>query len=142
MYDVMLQRNYRRRAASTAEVLIAIALLVVATSLVGGFVSQVSDGLRDRETSSRLEWELLNAREVIGSWSADEITAERIAELPISAALADRVKNAKLRAIVAQIDKPARAMQVTLGIRCEWQDQLIEPSTLTFWVPLEQSEQP
>ena len=142
MYDVMLQRNYRRRAASTAEVLIAIALLVVATTLVGGFVSQVSDGLRDRETSSRLEWELLNALEVIGSWSADEITAERIAELPISAALADRVKNAKLSAIVAQIDKPARAMQVTLGIRCEWQDQLIEPSTLTFWVPLEQSEQP
>jgi hypothetical protein len=125
----------RRTATTTMEVVVAIALLAVAATLVGRFVGQVKQGLRDRELTARFEWELLNARERIGSWTADRITLERIQQLPISDALASRLKNARLAAAVQNIETPLPALQVTLGLEGELNGQAIQPAVLTFWVP-------
>ncbi len=139
----MSESNYTlRTATSTAEVIIAVALLAIAASLVGRFVSQVRSGLRDRELSARVGWELQNARERIGSWSTDEITKERIAQLPVSKAVASKLENARLNATVLRIDSPVVATQVTLGLRGELNGQAVQPAVLTFWVPIENGEGP
>ena len=136
------QRSNARRAASTAEVMLAIALLAIAAPLVAKFASQVRRGLQDREISARLEWELINVRERIGTWPAEQITAERIGQVPISSSLTEQVPSAKLSAKVSQVEKPVAATQVTLAVQCERGGQTIEPATLTFWVPAKRSEEP
>lgn len=125
-----------RRATSTLEVVVGIALLAAATTLVGGFVHQVKAGLRARELSARCDWELLNARERIGSWPVGQITLEQIQQIPISKSLTDRVASAHLSAAIQQIEKPMPATQVTLAIECELEGQTVQPSVLTFWVPV------
>jgi hypothetical protein len=125
-----------RRGTSTLEVVVAIALLAAATTLVGGFVHQVKAGLRDRELSSRCNWELMNARERIGSWPVGQITLEQIQQISISKSLTDRVASAHLAATIQQIEKPVPAKQVTLAIECELDGQTVQPSVVTFWVPV------
>ncbi len=127
----------RRAGTSTLEVVIAFGLLVVALTMVGRFVSQVKSGLRVRELSNRTEWELLNARERIGSWSPEQITRERIEQLPLSKSLTDRFTSAAFVARVTHVDQPIVAEQVTLAIAGELDGQKIEPAVLTFWVPVE-----
>ena len=117
------------------EVLVAISLLAVATALVGGFVHQVQAGLRDRELSTRCDWELMNARERIGSWQTDQISLEKIQQIPISDSLSSHVNNAHLIASIKNIEKPVPATQITLAIECELKGQTVQPSILTFWVP-------
>ena len=131
-----------RAASSTAEVIIAIALLAIAASLVGRFVSQVRSGLSDRELGARIGWELQNARERIGSWSTDEITAERIGQMQVSKGIAGRIENARLNASVKRIESPVVATQVTLGLQGELKGQTIQPTVLTFWVPVKNGEEP
>jgi hypothetical protein len=126
---------FLRNAISTMEVVVAIALLAAATTLVGGFVHQVKAGLRDRELSTRCEWELLNARERIGSWPVEQITLQQIQQMPISESLAAQVASARLSAAIQKIEKPVPATQVTLAIECELDGQTVQPSVLTFWVP-------
>ena len=116
------------------EVLVAIALLAVATTLVGGFVHQVQAGLRDRELSTRCDWELLNARERIGSWRTEQITLEQIRQIPVSDSLTSLVENAHLTASIQDIEKPLPAKQITLAIECDLKGQTVQPSILTFWV--------
>ena len=128
----------RRMATSSLEIVVAFALLVVAVTLVGRFVSQVKHGLRDRELSARTEWELLNARERIGSWSTEQITRERIEQLPLSKSLTDRFTSVSFVAQVQHVDQPIEAEQVTLAIAGELDGQKIEPAVLTFWVAVEE----
>jgi hypothetical protein len=118
------------------EVLVAISLLAAATTLVGGFTHQVRSGLRNRELSTRCDWELMNARERIGSWPAEKINLEQIQQLPLSDSLATRANNVYLTAAIRRVEKPLPAMQVTLAIECDVNGQTVQPSNLTFWVPI------
>ena len=123
----------RRYATSTLEVVVSIALLAAATTMVGAFVHRVKVGLRDREFSTRCDWELINARERIGSWPVDQITLEQIRQIPMSESLTSQ--NARLAAAIQLIEEPVPATQVTLAIECERNGQTIQPSVVTFWVP-------
>ena len=123
-----------RIATSTMEVVVAIALLAAATTMVGGFVHQVKAGLRDRELSTRCDWELMNARERIGSWPVEQITLQQIQQISLSESLTAHIANAHLSAAIQQIKKPVPAIQVTLAIEGELNEQTIQPSVLTFWV--------
>ncbi len=82
------------------EMLVAISLLAFAVTAMGQFVSQVSSGLRDRELSARIGWEIMNARERIGSWPIDDITVEQIEQLQVSEPLAKSLTAAKFTARV------------------------------------------
>ena len=116
------------------EVIVAIALLGAAASLVGQFVTQVQRGLRDRELNVRCDWELLNARERIGSWSSEQVTKERIESIEISGPLRKRLESPKFSASVTRMDHPIVAQQVTIGLEAVYNGQVIRPSVLTFWV--------
>ena len=70
--------------ALTVEVLVAVALLTAAVVGVGRFMTAANTGLRHRELSARLEWELVNARERIGSWHPADVTKQSIERLPFS----------------------------------------------------------
>ncbi len=135
-------RACQRRATTTMEVLVAIALLAVAITLVGGFVHQVKIGLRDRELSTRFDWELMNARELIGSWPLEQITLERIQQISLSESLTNQATNPHLAASIQKIENPRPATQITLAIECELNGQTIQPSILTFWVPSTIEENP
>ncbi len=125
----------RRRATSTMEMVVAIALLAATATMVGKFVHQVKLGLRDRELSARFDWELMNAHERIGSWPLERITLEEIQQISLPKALTEHVANARLTASIQKIEKPLPATQITLAIECERYGQTIQPSVLTFWVP-------
>ncbi len=109
-------------------------LLAAAAVGVGRFVQSVRDGLLDRELSTRLAWEISNARQRIGSWDPADVTQQRIEQIPISKALRSRLNQPRWRATVEAIDEPAQALRVTLGLRCQIQGQAAEPEVLTFWV--------
>ncbi len=124
----------RRRGTTTMEIIIAVALLGIAASLMGQFAIQVRQGLRDRELNCRCDWELLNLRERIGSWSLDQVTTERIAQVEVSEPLRKRLTEPKFKALVARVDQPTPALQVTIGLEAVRDGQVIQPSTLTFWI--------
>jgi hypothetical protein len=132
---VLLQQNpTTRTAATTVEMLVAISLLVFAVTAMGRFVVQVNHGLRDRELSARIDLELMNARERIGSWPIERITSSEIGQLRVSEPLANGLADARFVAAVAEIDQPVRATQVTLALQCTLNSQLAQPAVLTFWV--------
>lgn len=135
--NVMRGKTFRtrsRNAVTIIEMLVATSLLVFAVSALGQFVSHINSGLRDRELSARIGWELLSARERIGTWPIERVTVEQIEQLPISAALANRLDEAKFTANVVQLDAPLNATQVALALECNFGGQKAQPSVLTFWV--------
>lgn len=147
MYIPISLKNYssatvQRSATSVMEVVVAIALLAAATTMVGGFVHQVKQGLRDRELSARCDWELINARERIGSWPVEQITTEQIQQIPISKPLSDRVVDAHWSSTIQPIEKPRPALQVTLALEFQRNGQTTQPSVVTFWVPLSNAREP
>ena len=123
-----------RNGASLAEVLVAIALLGMATVAIGRFAVMTKQGLRQRELGTRLSTELLNARERIGSWPQEQLTVEQIGAIPFSAELAEQVDDLKWRAIVEAVEEPTRALRVTLKLECTLQGQSAQPQAITFWV--------
>jgi predicted lysophospholipase L1 biosynthesis ABC-type transport system permease subunit len=135
---VVPHRDWRRAGVSTVEVLVAIALLTAAVVAVGRFAVSANSGLRHRELSARLDWELVNARERIGSWNLAEVTKQRIESLPFSDALAPTFANPRWVAEVKQIEQPARAIQVTLQMHCLFAGQPAIPEKLTFWLAVEE----
>ncbi|MCA9157522.1 MAG: hypothetical protein KDA51_20340 [Planctomycetales bacterium] len=124
----------RRYGTSMAEVIVAIALLGTATVAIGRFAVMTKQGLRERELGTRLSNELLNARERIGAWPLEQITAEHIEELPFSKSLAEQVDDLKWRTIVESISEPVNALRVTLKLECSLHGQTAHPQALTFWV--------
>ena len=110
------------------------ALLTVATVGVGQLMTRSSDGLRDRALSNRLDWELVNAREKIGTWELTQITSENIEQLPFSEALAAQVSKLHWEANVTRIAQPAAALQIQLSLHCTIHEQPTRPVSLTFWV--------
>lgn len=123
-----------RRAMSVTETVVAVLVLGVASGLVLRFAVQIKEGLQQRELSSRLTWELLNAREQIGSWSVKELTESRIAELPFSDDLSMQVSDLRWEVELSEIDSPVDAKQVDLSLCCRYGGQEIKPRQLTFWV--------
>ena len=123
-----------RKAISVTETVVAVLVLGVACGVVMRFAVQIKQGLQQRELSSRLTWELINAREQIGSWSANEITESRIAELQLSEDLTKQVSNLRWDVEVSKVDSPAPAKRVDLSLRCQLRGQEIKPTQLTFWV--------
>ncbi len=116
------------------EMLVAVSLLAFAVTAMGQFVSQVNSGLRDRELSARLGWEIMNARELIGTWPIEDITVEQIEKLLVSEPLAKSLTDAKFKALVVPVDEPLAAIRVTLALECKLAGQLAQPAVLTFWI--------
>ena len=125
----------QRSGVSSIEILVATALLATVITGIGRLAHTTHQGLRDRELAARLHWEIVNAREQVGTWAADQITAARIEALPFSPALTTQLDGLRWQAQVHTITEPATALQVTLAIHCMVESQAAEPATLTFWVP-------
>lgn len=124
-----------QRGTSTVEVIVALAVLATAVVGIGRFASTTNRGLRERQLSSRIGWELTNAREQIGAWVPEMITPSRIENLPFSSGLSDQLQDLQWQAEVAPITAPADALQVILTLRCTFQGQTARPASLVFWVP-------
>ncbi len=117
-----------------AELIVAMAVLATAMVGVGQFASNTGRGLGQRELSSRIGWELANAREQIGSWKPENIAVERIESLPFSASLKNSLDDLRWQAQVESIVEPAHAIRVALTLHCTHHDQPAQPASLVFWV--------
>ena len=126
----------QRIGSNTLEVTVALVLLGLTATAVGKFVSQVHVGLRQRQLSQQIGWELENIREQVATWKSDSITAERIENLPIAPALAEQLENPRWHAIVSTIDQPLPVKQVSLSFEYVYLSQSSSPAGLTFWIPL------
>ncbi|MCR9291220.1 MAG: hypothetical protein NXI32_00790 [bacterium] len=128
------RRRSPRLAASVAETVVATALLAIAMSGVGRFAYHLKEGLRNREIGSRIELEMLNLREEVGSWEIADINPQRVEEFPISTGLQAIVEEPHWEAQVVRVSKPAEAVQVTLRLKCRIQGQAASPAERTFWI--------
>ena len=122
------------RGTSTAELLVAMAILATAMVGVGQFASNTGSGLSQRELSTRIGWELANAREQIGSWKPENINVQRIENLPLSESLKHILDDLRWRAKVETLTEPARAIRVALTLHCTLHGQSARPASLVFWV--------
>lgn len=129
--------NSNRSAVTSMETLVAIIVLAFAAIGVSQFVATVHSGLREQELRQRIGWEVENARELICSWETEEITKERIEQLPLTSGLTDTLSEVRWVSKVSQVEKPIPATRVTLAIECRYQGQIAKPQELTFWVPAE-----
>lgn len=135
-----------RTGISAMETVIAFVLLGVIVSSVGKFAAYVDRGVQDRRLALRLQWEIENAREVIGSWPLAEITTARIEKLAISSELAEVLSQPHWTAIVQPLvisgqpneaqPTPAtvQAISVSLQLQAGYRGQQIKPVELVFWV--------
>jgi hypothetical protein len=127
-----------RKAFSTLELIVALALLTSVVASVGKYASYVQRGIRDRQLAQQLHWELVNTRELIASWKIAEVTKQRIESLPISAQLVEQLTQASWLATVEPESAVAAfssdVLAVTLQFRANLRDQAIRPLELKFWV--------
>lgn len=129
-------RLSRRSGFTVAETLIAVVLLGVAVTGVGKLVHNVSQGLQDRELACRIGWEISNARELIGTWSAEDITEARIEQLPISGSVRQALRNAEWETRIVETVRPLAAVRVHLALIGDYRGHTIRPQERIFWVPL------
>lgn len=125
------------RGTSIAELLVALAILATAMVGVGQFASNTGSGLSQRELSTRIGWELANAREQIGSWQPENINVQQIESLPFSESLNNNLDDLRWRAKVETLTEPARAIRVALTLHCTLHGQPAQPASLVFWVATE-----
>jgi hypothetical protein len=117
-----------------AELIVAMAVLATAMVGVGQFATNTGRGLSQRELSSRIGWELANAREQIGCWKPEDIAIDRIERLPFSESLKNSLDDLRWQAHVESIAEPAHAIRVALTLHCTHHDQPAQPASLVFWV--------
>ncbi len=132
--DSQTTRHSYPRGTSTAELLVAMAILATAMVGVGQFASNTGSGLSQRELSTRIGWELANAREQIGSWKPENINVQQIENLPFSDSLKYNLDDLRWQAKVETLTEPARAIRVALTLHCTLHGQSAQPASLVFWV--------
>ena len=67
----------------------------VIVSSIGKFADFVRTGLHERRLATALLWEIENACEIISSWSVDQISADRIGQLPFSNFVTEELSDTK-----------------------------------------------
>jgi hypothetical protein len=128
-------RYWLRSGTSVTEIIIATVLLSTAAAGVTRFISHAGTGLQGLEQRHAMMRELENARAIIGSWPIDEVTAEKIEQIPFSASVQPASSTIQWQAQVKRIDVPLAALQITLAIQTVRQQQSSIPVKLTFWLP-------
>ncbi len=126
--------RYPRVGTSITELLVALSLLAVAAVGVSQLRMRSSEGLEHRALYSRMNWELSNAREIVGTWQPSQITKEAIEQLPFSAGIAAWLPDSRWEANVARVAEPTAAIQIQLALHGTLHDQAIHPISITFWV--------
>ena len=139
-YNRHVQKIARRRpparnaAFGFGEIIVSLALLTAALVGIGRFVHTVQAGLKERELSHLIGWEIANVRDTISTWKLEDISVERIESLPIPKVLSARVGSAHWRAIVDPVEQPVHGLRVTLAFKCVLHEQESEPEQLVFWI--------
>ncbi len=130
---------------STMETVIAALLLGVILVSIGKFSNMVRGGIYDRQLAMQIEWEIENARETIGSWQIDSVTAAEVEQLPISDELRSHLENPYWQCVVTELQLPAVNQQkaevaaivgksIQLQLRANYLGQSIKPVERTFFV--------
>ena len=137
--QTVMRRRFRDRNAafSIGELVVSLTLLTVALIGVGRFVRTVHSGLKQRELSQLIGWEIANARDSISTWKPEAISVERINALPISKALSSRLDSVHWHAVVDPVTQPVDALRITLTLQCVFHEQASEPDRLVFWLPIQ-----
>lgn len=135
-----------RNGKSVVETIVALFVLGVLIAAVGQFSNHIRTGLADRRLSQAIQWELENARELIGTWSIEQITSDKIAQLPISQTLSEQLTTPRWLATVESIaiapqqqgttadSMVLKGVNVSLRLEAEYRGQTIKPAELVFWI--------
>ena len=137
--QTVMRRRFRDRNAafSIGELVVSLTLLTVALIGVGRFVRTVQSGLKERELSQLIGWEIANARDTISTWEPEAVSTERIAALPISKALSTRLDSVHWHAVVDAVTRPVDALRITLTLQCILHEQDSAPERIVFWIPVQ-----
>ncbi len=122
-----------------AEITVVFVVLTLAIGGLGKFASVVGKLKRESTIAQHLQWDLISARETIGSWNIEDITADAIHSLAISSVVANHFYNARWNADIehtpaSEVGPDIRSIRVHLFMTGELAGQPIEPASLVFWV--------
>lgn len=131
-------RTAHRKAVSVTELLVAMGLLAVLTSAIGQYVVYVNKAIRSRELFRTIHWELDSARELIGSWHPVEVSFQRIASIPFSQRLHERLQepawSIQIEPAQFQGANDDGIRNVRLAISGIYLEQKVQPIELSFWI--------
>ena len=116
------------------ELLIGCVLLSAATVTTSMFHTRTTTIARSLKVSALARDALLNAREVVATWTVAEVTQERVASLTIRDELKDLLPEATWIARIDNVEEPVLGLRIFLDLR--WVDggQTRSASGITFWL--------
>lgn len=132
----------RRSGIAILEMLTAVLLLSIAAVGYSRFVVSMNSGLKNLELSSRLSWEIANAREKIRGWSDEKLTEQEIEQLPISEYLTEEIEQLRWQVTIQTVAKPTPTKEIDLQLVGVYQGQRSELQRLVFWVSADRETEP
>lgn len=122
---------------TVAECLIAFAILLPVATLVTKLNLQAEKSSRDSVHASHSMRELVNARELIGTWDFDEITVENIQSIPLRENPVFENNSHEWSVTIEELTLPIPSKRVGLSLKrtAARSEFPVEVGPLTFWVP-------
>jgi hypothetical protein len=128
-------RDCRSRwGTTTMEVIVGCALMATALLTTSIYRTRIVASSHDLRAATLARAEVINARELIGSWPADAITETRITELSLREDLRRALPESNWIANVATVDEPIIGKRVFIDLQWTSFGQTHSTSGITFWV--------
>jgi len=141
-----LSCDQKRRGMTLLECMVAMIMLSTSFALVLQFQSRTLEAHYAQSTQTKVILAIVSARERIGAWNLDEITADSIQSMPINEELISDDEHPQWVASVVEVEEPIKGKKVSIGIQLERHQvgPKQSPSSLSpresiykleFWVP-------
>lgn len=121
---------------TVAECIMAFAILLPVAALVSKIGLQTQQSLRDSLLTAQAKSDLVNAREVIGTWEFDDVTVANVQSLPHAEISEVTESQREWLAVIEEVQEPIAAKRVSLSLL--WtpprSTAANEVGPLTFWV--------
>ena len=127
-----------RRATTSMEIVVSCLLLSASLVTLGVFRTRVAINGANMRMAALARSELRSAREIVGSWSPEAITANRIESLEISPMAKATLPDARWTAKVESIQQPVHGFRVFLDLQWFRLEQVQSTGGITFWIEAEE----
>ena len=132
-----ISKAKRAGGHTVAECLVAFAMLVPIAVIIGRIGLHTEHASRASLLASQSVCDLVNAREVIGSWGFEEVTLEKIESISFPENPEFRAGSREWRASVDEVTEPVQAKRVCLSL--QWthgqSESMSVVGPIVFWVP-------
>ncbi len=136
MLAILFRRSDRPKGHTVAECILAFAILAPVAVLVNKIATQTQRSLRTSELADQARGSLTNAREEIGSWDYDDVSAANIQSRLSTENRDPSYTSEAWLAVVEEVQEPLPAKRVSLSVlwTSPYSNSPNELGPITFWV--------